>query len=230
MSTVASTPEAYAYARHRLVRRLVDECGLEDERVIAAIEQVPRHLFVPEHFLNEAYRDRALPIGCEQTISQPYVVARMTEMLGAGPDDSVLEVGTGSGYQTAILALLARRVYSIERLGVLAREAMARLQQLELANVKVQVFDGTMGWKSVAPFDRILVAAAAPETPDRLLAQLNAGGRLVVPEGDRNEQRLVTYDRGGNGRIRREVGEPVRFVPLIGRFGWQEKRSARSTA
>ena len=206
-----------------MVSTLVERYGLQDERVIAAMGQVPRHLFVPEHLVNDAYRDNALPIGCEQTISQPYIVARMTEDLDVRDDDSVLEIGTGSGYQTAILALLARRVYSIERLGPLARAAMGRMRALELPNVKVQVFDGTVGWKDAGPFERILVAAAAPRVPEALLEQLAPEGRMVVPEGDQHTQHLVTYRKHRNGLVARDVGESVRFVPLIGRHGWKTK-------
>ena len=147
----------------------------------------------------------------------------MTEDLAVGDEDSVLEIGTGSGYQTAVLALLARRVYSIERLGPLAREAMARMRALELPNVKVQVFDGTVGWKDAGPFSRILVAAAAPRVPDALVEQLAPDGRLVIPEGDRNTQNLVTYRKYPNGTVTRDVGESVRFVPLIGRQGWKTR-------
>ncbi len=224
MTPLAAGPAGdYAHARRRLAAILVERCGLRDERVIAALEQVPRHLFVPDHLVNDAYGDHALPIGCEQTISQPGVVARMSEDLQVGEEDSVLEIGTGSGYQTAILALLARRVFSIERVGQLAREAIRRIRALGLPNVKVQVFDGTVGWSAEAPFDRILVAAAAPRAPEALLEQLAPGGRLLVPEGDRREQRLVTYRKQIDGAVSRQVGEAVRFVPLIGRHGWKRK-------
>ncbi len=217
---------AYRFPRRRMVTKLATRYGLQDKRVLAALEQIPRHLFVPEHLVNDAYSDRALPIGCEQTISQPYIVARMTADLDVGDEDSVLEIGTGSGYQTAILATLARRVYSIERVGQLAREAIGRIQALQLPNVKIQVFDGTVGWSSAAPFDRILVAAAAPRVPGALLDQLAPGGRLVIPEGDRHEQWLIGYRKHRNGVVTREVGEPVRFVPLIGRHGWKTKEAA----
>lgn len=224
MKTLAAAPpDAYRFARRRMIATLVDRYGLQDERVIAAMNQVPRHLFVPKHLVNDAYRDNALPIGCEQTISQPYIVARMTEELGVKDEDSVLEIGTGSGYQTAVLALLARRVYSIERLGRLAREAIGRMRALELSNVKVQVFDGTVGWSDAAPFDCILVAAAAPRLPEALVDQLAPGGRLVIPEGDQHDQRLVAYLKNPNGTVIRRVGEAVRFVPLIGRHGWKTK-------
>lgn len=220
---------AYRFPRERMVAKLVKQYGLRDQRVLAALERVPRHLFVPEHLVNDAYSDRALPIGWEQTISQPYIVARMTAELDVRDEDSVLEIGTGSGYQTAILATLARRVYSIERVGQLAREAIGRIKALQLPDVKIdvkiQVFDGTVGWSSAAPFDRILVAAAAPRVPDALVEQLAPEGRLVIPEGDRHEQRLIGYRKHRNGVVTREVGEPVRFVPLIGRHGWKTKEA-----
>jgi len=209
-----------------MTANLIERCSLRDERVISALEAVPRHLFVPDYLRHDAYRDRALPIACEQTISQPSVVARMSEDLSVREDDSVLEIGTGSGYQTAILALLARRVFSIERLGPLAREAIGRMQALELPNVKIQVFDGTVGWGGAAPFDRILVTAAAPRVPDALLSQLAPGGRLVIPEGNRDGQRLVIYRKTRLGTVARTLGEPVRFVPLIGRHGWKTKAEA----
>lgn len=208
----------YAIQRDGLVR-LLERRGIRDERVLAAFREVPRHRFVPRHLRTQAYGDHALPIGRGQTISQPYVVASMTEQLAVEPEDSVLEIGTGSGYQTAILARLARRVYSLERIPELAREAVERMREMELDNVKIQVFDGTVGWSEMAPFDRILVTAAAPGAPPSLLAQLAEGGRLLVPEGDRHSQRLTLYEKRGE-EISRRQGEHVVFVPLIGRQGW----------
>ena len=226
MKTVGvRTDGAYRFPRGRMIAKLVKQYGLRDERVLAAMERVPRHLFVPEHLVNDAYSDRALPIGCEQTISQPYIVAHMTAELDVRGEDSVLEIGTGSGYQTAILARLAQRVYSIERVGQLAREAIGRIQLLGLPNVKIQVFDGTVGWSSASPFNRILVAAAAPRVPEALLDQLALGGRLVIPEGNQHEQRLISYQKHQNGVVTRDVGEAVRFVPLIGRHGWKTKEA-----
>jgi protein-L-isoaspartate(D-aspartate) O-methyltransferase len=161
--------------------------------VLQALREVPRHLFVREHLERKAYGDFALPIEAGQTISQPYVVARMTELLAVEPGHKVLEIGTGSGYQAAVLARLARWVWSLERVPELARLAIARLRTLGIENVKVQVFDGSMGWAEAAPFDRVLVTAGAPGAPEPLLAQLGPGGRLVVPEGDLEAQRLVLY-------------------------------------
>jgi protein-L-isoaspartate(D-aspartate) O-methyltransferase len=205
-----------------MVREHIAARGVADERVLQAMREVPRHEFVPEHLRTQAYGDHALPIAGGQTISQPYVVARMTELLAVGPEHSVLEIGTGTGYQTAVLARLARVVYSLERVPELAREAIARMRALGCDNVKIQVFDGTVGWSDVGPFDRILVTAGAPRVPEPLLDQLAPGGRLLIPEGDRLGQRLVLYERTPEG-IRRSSGEPVAFVPLIGRHGWKEQ-------
>lgn len=204
-------------------RRMVDQIeqrGIRDPRVLQAMRDVPRHIFISEHLRAQAYGDHALPIGSSQTISQPYIVARMTEILSVDSEHSVLEIGTGSGYQTAILANLARRVYSLERVSKLARQAIQRMRELELDNVKIQTFDGTVGWSEVGPFDRILVTAAAPKLPEPLLDQLRVGGRLLIPEGDREEQNLVIYRKLRQGS-RRTVGESVAFVPLIGRHGWE---------
>ncbi len=212
----------YAFLRTTMVRRLADQ-GIRDGRVLAAMGEIPRHLFVREHLRGQAYTDRALPLAAGQTISQPWVVARMTELLELAPEHSVLEVGTGSGYQTALLARLARRVYSLEIVGALARAAIRRLAGLGLDNAKVQAFDGGVGWSEAAPFDRILVTAGAPAPPPPLLAQLAAGGRLVLPEGGPQRQRLVVYRRLARG-LGRESAEAVRFVPLRGRHGWSAAR------
>ena len=212
----------FTYQRDRMVR-LVEERGVTDQRVLEAMRAVPRHLFVPEHMKAQAYGDHALPIGAMQTISQPYVVARMTELLKVEPGHSVLEVGTGSGYQTAILSRLARRVFSLERISDLALGAIDRMRQLGVDNVKIQTFDGTVGWSDMAPFDRILVAAGAPKAPRPLLEQLRPGGRLLIPEGGRDEQRLVVYRKLRQG-VRRSEGEAVMFVPLVGRHGWEKEQ------
>ncbi len=193
--------------------------GIRDRRVLDAMRDLPRHEFVKSHMKNQAYGDFALPIGSAQTISQPWVVARMTELLALEPQHSVLEIGTGSGYQTALLARLARRVYSLERVPELARGAIRRIRDLGLENVKIQIFDGTVGWSEVGPFDRILVTAAAPAAPQPLLEQLAPGGVMVVPEGGRDFQRLVSYRKLKRG-VRRSEGEAVTFVPLVGRHGW----------
>lgn len=211
-----------AYQRDRMVR-LVEARGVRDVRVLGAMREIPRHMFVPEHMKTQAYGDHALPIGAKQTISQPYVVARMTELLKVESGHSVLEVGTGSGYQTAILSKLARRVFSLERISDLAHHAIDRMRQLGLENVKIQTFDGTVGWSDMAPFDRILVTAGAPKAPQPLIEQLRAGGLLLVPEGGRDEQRLVVYRKLRQG-VRRSEGESVMFVPLLGRHGWEKEQ------
>jgi protein-L-isoaspartate(D-aspartate) O-methyltransferase len=213
--------DPYQYRRHLMVRKHIEARGVRDPRVLEAMREVPRHIFVREHLRGQAYEDFALPIEEGQTISQPYVVARMTELLDLDREHSVLEIGTGSGYQTLILARLVRRVYSLERVALLARKAIERLRPFGLDNVKIQAFDGTVGWSDVAPFDRILVTAGAPEVPSPLLDQLRLGGKLVVPEGDRREQRLVVYEKTEEG-VRREIGEAVAFVPLVGRHGWEK--------
>jgi protein-L-isoaspartate(D-aspartate) O-methyltransferase len=185
------------------------------------MRDIHRHAFVPGEMRSQAYGDHALPIGSSQTISQPYIVAQMTAMLDVQAEHSVLEVGTGSGYQTAILAKLARRVFSLERVSKLAQQAIQRMRELGLENVKIQTFDGSVGWSEMAPFDRIIVTAGAPSAPQPLLDQLAVGGKLVIPEGGRELQRLVVYRKTKQG-TRREEGEAVVFVPLIGRHGWQE--------
>lgn len=210
----------FTYQRERMVR-LVASRGVEDARVLQAMRDIPRHVFVPGEIRSQAYGDHALPIGSSQTISQPYVVAQMTALLEVEAQHSVLEVGTGSGYQTAILAKLARRVFSLERVSQLAQLAIQRMRELGLENVKIQTFDGSVGWSEMAPFDRIIVTAGAPSAPQPLLDQLAVGGQMVIPEGDRELQRLVVYRKTKRG-TRRQEGEAVVFVPLIGRHGWQE--------
>jgi protein-L-isoaspartate(D-aspartate) O-methyltransferase len=214
----------YEVRRRDMVRKQLAARGIRDPRVLDAMEKVPRHLFVSDHLVHRAYGDHALPLGqTGQTISQPYVVARMSELLQVEPDHSVLEIGTGSGYQTAVLAHLARWVYSLERVDELTREAIRRMRELGLGNVKIQTFDGTVGWSEFAPFDRILVTAGAPRVPKPLLDQLAVGGRLVIPEGSRMSQRLVVYTKDEEGRVHYEEGEPVVFVPLVGRHGWERE-------
>jgi len=215
--------DKYSYQRQRMVQ-LLEKRGIRDHRVLEAMRTIPRHQFVPVHVRTQAYGDHALPIGASQTISQPYIVARMSELLAVKPDHSVLEVGTGSGYQTAVLARLARRVYSLERIADLAHQAIQRIRELGFDNVKIQTFDGTVGWSDVGPFDRIMVTAGSPQVPTPLLEQLRVGGRLLIPEGDQAEQVLVLYRKLRQG-VRRTVDEPVTFVPLIGRYGWENNPS-----
>lgn len=204
-----------ARARQRLAERLA-AAGIQDERVIGAVTQVPRHLFVDEALATHAYEDSALPIGHGQTISQPYTVARMTAaLLAPGCCSTVLEIGTGSGYQTAVLASLVRRVYSIERVAALWQRADARLKALCYRNVRLRYGDGALGWQEYAPFDGILITAAADGVPRQLAAQLAPGGRMVLPLNSGQGQVLVRLTRRTFG-FRHEVLEPVTFVPLLG--------------
>ena len=210
-----------AESRERMVKEQIIARGISDARVLAAMRKVPRDRFVDAEKAEQAYEDRPLPIGRGQTISQPYIVARMSELLEVGPEHSVLEIGTGSGYQTAVLA---RRVYSLERVPELAQAAIPRMRQLGFDNVKIQVFDGTVGWSEWAPYDRILVTAGAPKVPEPLLGQLAPGGTLLIPEGQLNLQKLVLYRKSPRGEIRRKEGEDVAFVPLLGRHGWKPQK------
>jgi protein-L-isoaspartate(D-aspartate) O-methyltransferase len=204
-----------ARTRDRLVQRLREQ-GIGNLAVLERVRNVPRHIFVDEALGSRAYEDTALPIGFGQTISQPYIVARMTEaLLEAGPVDNVLEVGTGCGYQTAVLAPLVAHVNTIERIEPLLTRARERLKELGIRNVRFRHGDGTLGWKAHAPFDGILVAAAPLSVPDALLKQLKVGGRLLVPVGPEGEQQLVRFTRREQ-RIEREVLGPVAFVPLLG--------------
>jgi len=216
----------YERQRQRMVERQIRKRGVRSYRVLAAMEKIPRHRFVPEDSCHHAYEDSPLSIGKGQTISQPYMVAVMTECAAPEPDDRVLEVGTGSGYQTAILAELVREVYSIERIPELAERAEGLLSRLGYENVSIRVGDGSEGWSEKAPFDAIIVTAGAPEIPDPLVEQLEAGGRLVIPIGSAHHQTLCTVKKERN-RIRKEEGTGCVFVPLIGTFGWEEKSSGR---
>ena len=206
--------------RVQMVERQIAQRGVRDARVLQALRDVPRHLFVPDDQRAHAYEDRALPIAHAQTISQPYIVAIMTELLGTQAHHRVLEIGTGSGYQTAILARLASEVISIERHGELAEVARRLFDELGVANVDIRVGDGTEGVPEAAPFDRIVVTAGAPAVPSLLKDQLAAGGRLVVPVGPHGYQHLTVVDRTSTGFEQRE-GDACVFVPLIGRHGWK---------
>jgi protein-L-isoaspartate(D-aspartate) O-methyltransferase len=203
-----------------MVERLRDHYGIRDESVLAAMRRVPRHFFVPEALRGRAYDDHALPIDFNQTISQPFIVARMTELLELDKKSRVLEIGAGSGYQTAVLAQLAAQIYSIERIGELARQAQARIRELGIYNATVKAFDGTLGWNAYGPYDGILVAAGGPRIPDPLIAQLKVGGRLVIPIGEtRESQKLIRVNKTESGQEVEEHG-PCQFVPLIGQHGW----------
>ncbi len=212
----------YDRARERMVRSQIEARGIRDPQVLAAMRQVPRHLFVPVNMRGSAYYDSPLPIGEGQTISQPYIVALMTEMLELTGEERVLEIGTGSGYQAAILSLLAREVYTVERLPDLARSAEEVLGQLGYTNVHVRVGDGTLGWPEHAPYDAIIVTAAPPEIPSPLLDQLTDGGRFVAPIGPRWTQTLVRVRREGE-KFHEESLTAVAFVPLVGVHGWDER-------
>jgi protein-L-isoaspartate(D-aspartate) O-methyltransferase len=213
-----ATPEIDE-ARREMVRWQIERRGIRDPRVLAAMYAVPRHLFVPGINAAYAYEDQPLPIGDGQTISQPFMVAAMTEALELTGGERVLEVGTGSGYQAALLSLLAREVVSIERHAALARAAAERLERLGYAGVRVLTGDGTLGCVEEAPFDAIIVTAAAPEVPQPLVAQLAEGGRMVIPVGSANQQDCVRL-RKRAGRITRESLYLCRFVPLVGAYGW----------
>jgi protein-L-isoaspartate(D-aspartate) O-methyltransferase len=209
----------YASQRQKMIE-LLRSRGIRDERVLKAMAEIPRHWFVPEAFEAQAYGDHALPIGQQQTISQPYMVAMMTELLEVNQDSTVLEIGAGSGYQTAVLSAVAGRVFALERLSDLARTAQANIRRLGCYNATVKWFDGTIGWSEHAPYDGILVAAGGPEVPEPLVQQLAIGGRLVMPVGDTEQQTLVRILRTESGIIRENHGQCM-FVKLIGRYGWQ---------
>lgn len=208
--------------RERMVERLRQHYRIRDERVLSVMNAVPRHIFVTDALQGKAYGDHALPIEANQTISQPFIVARMCELAEFDEHSRVLEIGAGSGYQTAILACLAGFVFAIERIPELVRVAQARMRQLGINNVSVQCFDGTMGWSGQAPYDAIVVAAGGPEIPKPLTEQLKIGGRLVIPVGSsRENQRLIRVIRTADGYKQEDQGACA-FVPLIGRHGWEK--------
>jgi protein-L-isoaspartate(D-aspartate) O-methyltransferase len=216
--------DRYKKQRSRMVETQIKSRGISDSRVLRAMENVPRHLFIDEGLIDQAYNDSPLPIGEKQTISQPYIVALMTQALELNGKERVLEIGTGSGYQTAILASLAERVFSIERIAPLAVKARKILDRLNYYNVAIRVGDGSYGWKEEAPFDAIITTAAAPEIPQYLVEQLAVGGRLVVPIGGRDVQTLYKLTRliENPQEIRKEDLGGCRFVSLIGESGWKE--------
>jgi len=214
--------DRFVAQRRGLIGRM-QERGIRDLEILRAFDLVPRHQFVPHAVAHRAYEDAAIPIGFGQTASQPSLQAFYMQTLGIGPRDRVLEVGTGSGFQTAVLAHLADRVYSIERIPELASRAREALDALRLSNVAILVGDGTVGWSRYAPYDAILVAAGSPEIPGPLVDQLADGGRMLVPVGGRDNQRLLLVRRRGGEVMQEEVMECT-FVPLLGRFGWAEDR------
>lgn len=204
-----------------MVQEQIVARGIEDARVLAALRKIPRHLFVDPGIVNRAYHDSALPIGEKQTLSQPYMAARMTAALRLTGAEKVLEVGTGSGYQTALLAELCFNVFSVEKLRALSRKARKLLDQLGYQNIALHVGDGTIGWSEHAPYDAILVAAAAPAAPKPLLEQLAPAGRLVIPVGDEQSQILLRVIRTRNGFEEEQLGE-CKFVKLLGKYGWSD--------
>ncbi|MFS8637174.1 MAG: protein-L-isoaspartate(D-aspartate) O-methyltransferase [Gemmatimonadota bacterium] len=218
-------PEALNDLRYERLRRdligTIREKGIDDLEVLRAFDQVPRHLFLPEAVHHRAYEDAPLPIGYGQTASQPSLQALYLQTLRLTPRDRVLEVGTGSGFQTALLAQLAGHVYSVERIRELSMRAREVLDRLRVRNVALLVGDGTIGWSRYAPYNAILVAAGAPAVPSALIEQLAPGGRMLIPIGDRKEQKLLLYRRTENGVETEEITRCT-FVPLIGRFGWTE--------
>ena len=215
--------DRFVAQRRALINRL-QERGIRDLGILRAFDLVPRHLFVPTTMAHRAYEDAPVPIGYGQTASQPSLQALYMQLLEVGGRDRVLEVGTGSGFQTAVLAQLASRVYSVERIRELSTRAREVLDGLRISNVALLVGDGTIGWSRYAPYDAILVAAGGPDIPPPLVEQLAEGGRMLVPVGTRKEQRLVLVRKRGGEVSSEEVGD-VTFVPLLGRFGWVDERA-----
>ncbi len=212
--------DPYAGEREAMVRHQIASRGIADRRLLAALRAVPRHCFVPPEIQRRAYEDRPLEIGSGQTISQPYMVAKMTELLKLTPQSRVLEIGTGSGYQAAVLAELVAEIISVERFPELAETARERLDALEYGNVTVVVGDGTLGWLELAPYDGIIVTAAAPAIPQALQSQLALGGRLVCPVGSRDLQQLKIVTRDAEDHCTEHESIRCMFVPLVGREGW----------
>jgi protein-L-isoaspartate(D-aspartate) O-methyltransferase len=216
--------DEYQIQRERMVHRLREHYKIRDEKVLEVLNRIPRHLFVPEALKSQAYKDNALPIAANQTISQPFIVARMTELLELNPQSKVLEIGAGSGYQTVVLSALAKKIYAIERVAQLAAEAQNRLENLKIQNVTLRCADGTNGWEIHAPFDAILVAAGSPGIPKPLLNQLKIGGKLVLPIGqDQKTQKLIRVTRTTKDFQTEDFGACA-FVPLIGEHGWQNNQ------
>jgi protein-L-isoaspartate(D-aspartate) O-methyltransferase len=208
-----------AHQRTLMVERYVAGRGVRDGRVLQAMREVPRHKFVPQVVAAKSYGEGALPIGSKQTISQPWIVGRMIELLELTGKEKVLEIGTGTGYQATVLSKLCAKVFTIERINELALKAAEVFRELKVNNVSVKVFDGTYGWSDQAPFDRIIVAAAAPEVPEPLVQQLARTGRMIIPVGPAGNQRLARVIRVGTGVKIEDCGS-AEFVPLVGRFGW----------
>ena len=214
--------DAYNSKRQHMVDTQIIPRGIKDQRVINAMRKIPRHLFLDEAFWPQAYEDHPLPIGEKQTISQPYIVAIMTEALQLTGTETVLEIGAGSGYQTAILAELAEQVYTIERIPSIAKRARKTFDQLQYRNIIITIRDGTAGWKEHSPYDSIIVTAASPGAPKPLLEQLATGGRLVIPIGDEFTQELIVYEKKDENEFKEENYGGCRFVKLIGEYGWKK--------
>ena len=214
--------QAYAGQRRKMVEEQILGRGIKDLSVMEVLSRVPRHLFVNSSLQHRAYGDCPLPIGENQTISQPYIVALMTQVLDLKGGERVLEIGTGSGYQTAILAELAAHVFTIERVKPLVKKTKELLEGLKYKNIVFKTFDGTYGWRDQSPFDAILISAATPSIPKSLIEQLADKGRLVAPVGERESQDLIVLNKNGNKVMERKIGS-CKFVPLIGKFAWSEE-------
>ena len=214
--------QAYAGQRRKMVEEQILGRGIKDLSVMEVLSRVPRHLFVNSSLQHRAYGDCPLPIGENQTISQPYIVALMTQVLDLKGGERVLEIGTGSGYQTAILAELAAHVFTIERVKPLVKKTKELLEGLKYKNIVFKTFDGTYGWRDQSPFDAILISAATPSIPKSLIEQLADKGRLVAPVGERESQDLIVLNKNGNRVVERKIGS-CKFVPLIGKFAWSEE-------
>jgi protein-L-isoaspartate(D-aspartate) O-methyltransferase len=210
----------YARQREEMVKRQIEARGVTDPYVLAAMLKVPRHLFVSDALRDQAYGDFPLPIGEQQTISQPYIVAEMTQALQPGKDDRILEIGTGSGYQAAILAEIVFRVYTIEKLYPLYKKTRKLFDQLRYHNIVTKYSDGTSGWKNESPFDAIIVTAGSPGIPEPLISQLAVGGRMVIPVGDQYSQELIKLYKDEHGIHKTNLGG-CRFVKLVGEYGWR---------
>ncbi len=227
MTDFGNGGDPYGVARRRMVEEQLEARGIRDPRVLEAMRSVPRHWFVDPGLAKRAYGDHALPSSEGQTISQPYIVARMLELAQLDPAHRVLEIGTGTGYQTALLARLVDRVFSVERVPELSRVALARLQQLGIRNVAFRHGDGSLGWQEVAPYARVLVTAAAPRVPEALRAQVGEGGLIVIPVGGPHLQHLEVWRRVAGDRWEHHRHGECRFVPLVGRDAWSETPERR---
>ena len=222
MELTGQAIQAYAGQRHKMVEEQLSDRGIKDLSLMEVLSRVPRHLFVDSSLQHRAYGDCPLPIGENQTISQPYIVALMTEALQLKENDRVLEIGTGSGYQTAILAELVSQVFTIERIKLLVQKTKALLEGLKYKNIVFKAFDGTYGWRDQSPFDAILISAATPSIPSVLIEQLADKGRLVAPVGEKKSQDLIILNKNGDKVVRRKIGS-CKFVPLIGKFAWSDE-------